>query len=93
MIETIAIAVVAAIMYAGSMYLKKLASSENPQDFDVAKFVSTLIVAVVIAATMIGAGITTITEADIATQLVMYAGLTTLIENTIKTIYRKIVPA
>ena len=91
MIETIGYAVIAAIMYAGSMFVKKWASSDNPQDFDTTKFVSTLVVAAVIGITMVGAGVTTITEADIATQLAMYAGMTAVVENTLKLIYRKIV--
>lgn len=93
MIETIGYAVIAAIMYAGSMYLKKSTSSVNPQDFDVTKFVSTIVVAAVIAVSMVGAGATIVTEADITTQLATYAGLTAVVENVIRALYRKFVTA
>jgi len=93
MIETIGYAVIAAIMYAGSMFVKKNASSENPQNFDVTKFVSTIVVAAVIAVAMVGAGATVVTEADITTQLATYAGLTAIVENTIRALYRKFVAA
>ena len=91
MIETIGYAVIAAIMYAGSMFVKKQAGSENPQDFDAIKFVSTLVVSAVIAVTMVFAGVTVITEADVATQLAAYAGLIAVIENVLKLAYRKVI--
>lgn len=90
MIETFILAIVSAILYAGSAFMKKNFDHDNPQSFDVTKFTSTLVVAAVIAVTMITTGITTITEADIATQLAAYAGLIAVIESVLKAIYRKV---
>ena len=90
MIETIAIAVISAILYAGSAFMKKNFDHDNPQSFDVTKFVSTLVVSVVIAVSMLAAGIYTISETDITTQIALYAGLVALVENTLKAVYRKV---
>ena len=89
MYETILIALVSAIVYAGSMFLKKNVDPGNPQDFDAIKFVSTLVVSVIIAATMIASNVTTITESMIETQLIAYTGLIALVENVLKILIRK----
>lgn len=93
MLETIVLAIVSAILYAGSAFMKKNFNHDNPQSFDTTKFASTLLVSAVIAVSMIAAGINTVTEADIATQLALYAGMVALVENVIKAVYRKVVVA
>ena len=90
MYETILIALISAIVYAGSMFLKKNVDPDNPQDFDAIKFVSTLVVSVIIAATLVAAGTTTVTEATMETQLVAYSGLIALVENVLKILIRKL---
>ena len=90
MYKTILIALISAIVYAGSMFLKKNVDPDNPQDFDAIKFVSTLVVSVIIAATLVAADVTVITESMIETQLVAYAGLIALVENVLKILIRKL---
>lgn len=82
--ETVAYAVVGAIVYSLSFYLKK-----QDQEFSWFKFTATGITGLVIGlfAVMSGSGIN---EADVITQLGMFASATAIFESWIKIIWRKI---
>lgn len=51
-VETILISVFAAVIYSMSMYIKKNLKSDNPQDFEVTKFLATVIVGAVVGVVM-----------------------------------------
>jgi len=82
---TIVYAVAAALAYSASFYLKNNQSTGEP--FDQAKFAATLIVGFIIGvvATLTGSPLT---EQDVITQLIAYAGLVTFIETWLKTLIR-----
>ncbi len=83
--ETIIYAIIAAILYAGSQYIKK----SGAQNFDATKFTATIIVGAFIGFICYINGIE-ITELTVEQQLAAYAGLVAVIENLIKIGYRSI---
>jgi len=85
-IATVATSILAAVVYAASMYLKKNLS-DNPQSFDPLKFLSTVIVGAIVGIVMCQSG-TQVTEQDFETQLATYAGLVAVVENVLKILYR-----
>jgi len=82
---TLVYALIAAIVYAASFYIKNRQTSGEP--FDPAKFTATLIVGLIIGIVALLTG-STLTEMDMVTQLIAYAGLVTLIETWLKTLIR-----
>ena len=86
-IETIGLAIIAAIMYAGTQFIKKNLDPEKPQEFDGGKFGATIV---------IGAGVGLIfgysglipSESMVLEQLVAYSGLVAIIENVLKIAWR-----
>ena len=82
---TIVYAVAAAVAYSASFYLKNRQSTDEP--FDPAKFAATLIVGLIIGIVAMLTG-SPLTEQDVITQLIAYAGLVTFIETWLKTLTR-----
>jgi len=82
---TLAYAVISAIVYAASFYIKNRQSTDEP--FDPAKFTATLIVGLIIGIVTMLTG-SPLTEQDVITQLIAYAGLVTFIETWLKTLIR-----
>jgi len=86
-IETVLLAIIAAIMYAGTQFIKKNLDPDKPQEFDGGKFGATIV---------IGAGVGLISgytgiipsESMVMVQLVAYSGMTAIIENVLKIAYR-----
>ena len=86
-LPTVAYALIAAVVYAASFYLKNhVATSET---FDLEKFAATLLVALIIGTVSALTG-SPLTEEDVIMQLISYAGLVALIESWIKTLVRGI---
>jgi len=81
------IAIVSAMVYSLSMYVKKHLNSENPQSFDVAKFVTTVIWGAIVGTALQLSGVP-ITEQSVEQQFVAYAGLVAITENVVKAIIR-----
>ena len=81
------IAIVSAMVYSLSMYVKKHLNSENPQSFDVAKFVTTVIWGAIVGTALQLSGVP-ITEQSVEQQFVAYAGLIAITENVVKAIIR-----
>jgi len=80
---TIAVAILAAIIFAASGYFK----SVGTENFEIPKFVATIAVGAVVGAVMyVGGG--SITELTVTEQLAAYAGIVVLVENIIKAILR-----
>ena len=86
-IETMILAVLAAIVYAGTEFIKKYLDSEHPETFNYVKFVATLIIGAVIG---VAAGYegTIPTQLSITEQLALYAGSVVVLENVLKIIYK-----
>jgi|Deesub1362A_J573_1020465.scaffolds.fasta_scaffold00652_15 RsiW-degrading membrane proteinase PrsW (M82 family) len=89
-VETILTAVLAAIVYSMSMYIKKAINTEEPQDFDTVKFSSTVVVGAIVGAVMHMSGVP-ITEESFQNQFIAYAGLVALVENILKILKRALV--
>lgn len=88
-VGSLVIAVFSAVVYALSMYVKKHLNKENPQDFDVAKFTTTVIWGAIIGVVLQYSGVE-ITEQNVEAQFVAYVGLIALTENIVKSIIRAI---
>jgi len=86
---SLGIAVFSAIVYSLTMYVKKHLNSENPQDFDVAKFVTTVIWGAIVGVVLQMSGVP-ITEQNVEEQFAAYTGLIALTENIVKAIIRAI---
>ena len=84
MAVTILIAVVAAAIFAASGYLK----SVGTENFEPAKFAATVLVGIVVGAVMYASG-SPVTEANVATQIGIYAGVVAVVENVLKAILRR----
>ena len=82
-IETIVLAIIAAIMYAGTQFIKKNMDPENPQAFDGGKFGATIVIGAVVGLVFGYSGLIP-SESMVVEQLVAYAGLTAIIENVLK---------
>jgi len=80
---TVLVAILAAVVFAASGYLK----SATVENFDLEKFIATTLVGAVVGAVMyVGGG--SITELSVTEQVAAYAGIVVLVENVIKTILR-----
>lgn len=86
---SLAMAVFSAIVYALSMYVKKHLNSDTPQDFDAAKFVTTVIWGAIVGVVVQYTGVE-ITEQTVEEQFAIYTGLIAITENIIKAIIRAI---
>jgi len=86
---SLGIAVFSAIVYSLTMYVKKHLNSENPQDFDTAKFVTTVIWGAIVGVVLQMSGLP-ITEQNVEEQFAAYTGLIALTENIVKAIIRAI---
>jgi len=87
-LQTVLTAVLASVAYSITFYVKKR-SSKNRQNFDVKKFIATLIVGVGVGVSisLSGADLTFLSfEAELATM----AGIIALVESVLKTIYREV---
>ena len=83
------IAIFSAVVYSLSMYVKKHLNSENPQSFDVAKFITTVIWGAIVGAALQLSGVP-ISEQSVEQQFMAYAGLIAITENVVKAIIRAI---
>lgn len=86
MIETLVMALIAAIIYSGSMYLKKHTGGDA-EPFDLIKFAATLVVGVVVGLVSGYSGIVP-TESGVAEQMGAYAGITAVAQAWLLMIYR-----
>jgi uncharacterized membrane protein len=86
-LETMVIAVIAAVLYAGTEFIKKNLDPQKPESFDKIKFAATMIIGAVIGAASGYQG-TIPTELGITEQLALYAGATVVLENVLRIIYR-----
>lgn len=77
---------VAAAVYSVVFYAKK---REDGQDFDPAKFASTIVVGVFVGAFLSINGMD-VTEENVTEMLVANVGVIALVESILKTIYRKV---
>jgi len=82
---TIVYAVAAAVAYSASFYLKNRTSTNEP--FDSIKFFATLIVGIGISLLMLLSHVP-LTEQDVFTQLVAYAGMIALVETLLKSVIK-----
>jgi len=82
---TIVVAILAAIIFAASGYLK----SSGTENFETPKFVATIAVGAIVGAFMYASGLP-VTEANVATQLVAYAGIVAVVENVLKAFLRRL---
>jgi len=83
--ETIIYAIIASVIYGLAGYLK----NAPQEDFDVAKFLSTFVVAVLIGSICYVTGVP-ITEANVTEQLAAYTGLIVLVQQLIKALMRRV---
>ena len=81
--EAIIFAIVAAIVFAASGYLK----SAKDEEFDVTKFATTVLVGALVGVVLYVKG-ATITEEAVATQFAAYAGIVVIVENALKAVMR-----
>jgi len=81
--EAIIYAVVAAIVFALSGYLK----SAKDEEFDATKFAATILVGALVGVVLYVKG-AAITEEAVATQFAAYAGIVVILENALKTVVR-----
>jgi hypothetical protein len=87
MIDTIIIAVIAAVLYAGTEFIKKYLDPQKPESFDKIKFAATMIIGAVIGVASGYEGIIP-TELGITEQLALYVGSVVVLENVLRIIYR-----
>ena len=81
--EAIVFAIVAAIVFAASGYLK----SAKEEEFNVTKFVATILVGALVGVILFVKG-AAITEEAVATQIAAYAGILVIVENALKALFR-----
>jgi len=84
---SLGIAVFSAVVYSLTMFVKKNLNSENPQSFDVAKFITTLIWGAIVGVVLQMSG-APINEQSVEQQFAMYTGLIAVTENIVKAIIR-----
>jgi len=84
---SLGIAMFSAVVYSLTMFVKKHLNSENPQDFDTAKFITTVIWGAIVGAALQLSGVP-INEQSVEEQFVAYAGLIAITENIVKAIIR-----
>ena len=83
--ETILYAIIASVIYGLAGYLK----NAPQEDFDVAKFFSTFVVAVLVGSICYVTGVP-ITEAKVTEQLAAYTGLVVLVQQLFKALMRRV---
>ena len=81
--EAIIFAIVAAIVFAASGYLK----SAKDEEFDVTKFGATILVGALVGVVLYVKG-AAITESSVTEQFAAYAGIVVIVENVIKAVMR-----
>ncbi len=81
---TILIAILAAVIFAASGYLK----SAGTENFEIPKFVATLVVGAIVGAVIYASG-SPVTESSVVEQLAVYAGVIAVVENVIKAILKR----
>jgi len=86
MLETIVFAMIAAVMYAGSQFVKKW-PGDNPEDFDWYKFGATVILGGLIGIAVALKG-DVVDQTNVELQIFLFAGATAIIENSIKIVVR-----
>lgn len=86
-IETVVLAIIAAIMYAGTQFIKKNIDPEKPQEFDGEKFGATIVIGAGVGLVFGYSGLIP-SESMVLEQLVAYSGLTAIIENLLKIAFR-----
>ncbi len=84
---TIILAVIAAILYAGTQFLKKNMDPQNPEAFDGTKFGATIVIGAGVGLVFGYSGIIP-SDSMIAEQLVAYTGMTAIVENLLKIAWR-----
>lgn len=84
---TVGYAVLAAIIYAVFGYLK----STTQEGFQPVKFISTIAIGAIIGIVFAFGGLE-VTQEAVAIQLAAYAGMTAVIEDIVKSIWRRIFP-
>ncbi len=84
---TVGYAILAAIVYAVFGYLK----STTQEGFEPTKFLSTIAIGAIIGVVFAFSGLQ-VTQEAVAIQLAAYAGLTAVIEDVVKSIWRRIFP-
>lgn len=82
-VKTMVLAVIAAIMYAGTQFIKKNMDPEKPQVFDFNKFGATIVVGAGVGLLFGYSGIIP-SESTLVEQLVAYSGTTAIVENVLK---------
>jgi len=86
-LSSLGIAILSAVVYSLSMYVKKHLNPDNPQSFDTVKFLTTLIWGIIVGAILQFSGLP-ITEQSVEEQFIAYAGLIAITENIVKAIVR-----
>lgn len=86
MVEAVIKAVVAALVYSIVFYIKKRESAK-PEDFNRFKFISTLIVGVIIGLALWSSGVP-LSQMTLAEELAAMTGTIALVESVLKTLYR-----
>ena len=84
---SLAVAIFSAIVYSLTMYVKKHLNSENPQSFDAAKFIATIVWGAIVGTVLQMSGVP-ITEQSVEEQFAAYTGLIALTENIVKAVIR-----
>lgn len=85
-IETIIYAAIAAVLYAGTQFVKKV-PTDKPEEFDWNKFLATVGLGAVIGVAAALKGIVP-DQTSVELQLALFAGATAVIENGIKIVVR-----
>ena len=86
-VGSLLIAIFSAVVYSLSMFVKKHLNSENPQSFDTAKLLATVIWGAIVGAVLQMSGVP-ISEQSVEQQFVAYAGLIAITENAVKAAIR-----
>ena len=86
---SVGIAVFSAVVYSLTMFVKKYLNSDNPQSFDTAKFITTVIWGAIVGVALQMAGLP-INEQTVEQQMATYAGLIAITENIVKAIIRAV---
>lgn len=90
MIENVGVALIAAVIYSGSMYLKKM-SGPGAEAFDWMKFLATMLVGLFVGLLSGYTGIIP-TESGIVEQMGAYAGLVVVVQTWVQMVWSKVKP-
>jgi len=85
-VETVILAMVAAVLYAGTAFIKKVPMDE-PEKFNWVKFLATIVLGLAIGIAAATKGIIP-DQTSMELQLGLFAGSTAIIENVIKLVLR-----